>query len=331
MKLVDTNNSPLTVTVDSPLTLGERGRGRWYEEVRIDARNPPMGGDYGVRQFEVNNAKHAVLTAPTGQRGLLLVVRTKGTYTRDSYGNYKVYGEHDEMAKGSWACGDAGNIGSGDDGLIWIQGPAVVAVTYSGGSHKGWGKRYVFVHPARGYVRELRPRDAIQEIVTDADPMLGDILRSLKALPNDLAEALSQGQILEDAAPASIVRHFGDLSLLADAGLVGAPSWEHTHGVARIDAGVVWPGDRSLVCLSVGPGGGKRYSYSDLVISGVDVVASTPIRTSGNHSSRERVIGIISEPTWSIMWTEWKDGQETARCRADVTGIDRGYGREDWA
>lgn len=56
MKLVDTNNHAVTVTVDQPLALGERGRGRWYEEVRVDARRPPAGSDYGYKQFEAGGA-----------------------------------------------------------------------------------------------------------------------------------------------------------------------------------------------------------------------------------------------------------------------------------
>lgn len=242
-------------------------------------------------------------------------------------------GKHTCVAEGMWACGDAGRLGSGPDALVHLHGPALVRWNMSGGTSKGCGPRYTFVFPARGYVRTLRPRDAVQEVVTDADPLLGEVLRSLPdgELPEDLRAALVQAQELENAAPAAQVGHFGNIvKLLSDAGISCPAGWGATQGVARVEAGILYPGGGVLVGLEVGPGGGKRYAYSDLTCTGLAVIDQTPIKTSGNHCSRERVIGLVNAPDWSIVWKEWKDGALTAECRADASGIQRGDYTDSW-
>jgi hypothetical protein len=310
-----------------PFALGTRGRGRTYEEVRFDMRRPPTTPDVGFATFEVGGRKHCVLTAPSGQPGLLLRCNSEGTYTRDSGGGSRVlYGHVTVVASGSFAFGAAGRIGGGTDILYHVVGQAIVRLVLTGGEYKGFGARYVFVDSTKNYVRCLRPRDLIQEVATDEDPVLTEILRGCpeNGLDDTLREAQAASVSLEAAADASPVdtMHY---PRVIDQDIVGGEGWRlppnHTGGLARSGVdGVLVPGASALVCVTVGPGGGKRYDYEVLDIEGLDVLSRRPIRTSGNHCSLECIVALTTDPAWIIRWSESKDGAETGLYTADPTG-----------
>jgi hypothetical protein len=310
-----------------PFALGEQGRGRVYEEVRVDSRRPPTSDDVGYSTFAAGSRSHCVLTAPTGQTGLLLRVSTEGTYTRGTGGEARVVcGSVTELARGEWAWGDAGGIGGGPDVLYHVDGQAIFSVLLAGGEGKGFGRRFIFVDAMRGYVRMVGKRELAQDIATDEDPILSDILR---ACPEDrltptLREALTAARELEAAAeaPATIVQHriSRPLADVAEGlGLRLPPG--HTGGLARgsVD-GVLVAGPRALVSLTVGPGGGKRYSYEVTEVTGLDVLERRPRRTSGNHCSLEDVAGLATSPDWRVRWSEHKDGELTGEYEASEAG-----------
>jgi hypothetical protein len=181
-----------------PFALGHFGRGRYEEEVRVDQRNPPAADsdDVGYHTFVVGERKHTVITAPSGQRGVLVRVNTEGVYyTKGSNGSCQlIAGTADMLARGAWAYGLAGRCGGGPDALYHVVDAAIFRVVLSGGEGKGLGARYTFIDGARGYVRTCRPYDAVQDIVTDEDPVLSDLVRRFAdALPEDLTEALEAG------------------------------------------------------------------------------------------------------------------------------------------
>jgi len=322
MKIYDRNGKPQSF----PFELGERGRGRVYEEVRVDKRRPPTSDEVGYVVFTVGSVTHCVLTAPTGQSGLLLRVNTRGGYTKGSAGGVSpIFGDVKEVAAGEWAEGIAGRAGHGTDILYHVQGPAIFDVVISGGSHKGYGRRYVFVDGTRDYVRMLPPAALIQEIATDEDPRLSDILRQCPQdrLTDTLRDALAAANALEaEQSVVADVTHFPpslNFARLEEAGWRLPP--HHVGGLARSGVdGVLAQGTQALVDVTIGPGGGKRYRYEVVSIEGLDVLARRPIRTSGIHCSREHIVALVQAPDWKIRWTEYKDGASVGEFEANAEG-----------
>jgi hypothetical protein len=314
-----------------PFALGEKGRGRTFEEVRLDKRNPPTGDDVGYTTFTAGGRQHCVLTAPRGQRGLLLRVDTEGCYTKGSCGSCSVIaGDATVLASGSWAYGIAGRCGSGSDRLYHVPDAAIFSVRISGGEHKGWGPRYIFVDGARDYVRCLRPQEAVQDLVTDEDPRLTELCRRFAAqLPEDLSEALAMADQLEDApapdASSAEVKHYvgygHSLEGLEEMGIRIPP--QHTGGLTRGPEGCLIPGEQSLVMLSVGPGGGKRYGYDVRELDGLDVL----YREREHRSAREIIVALTVDPQWRVEWTNRKDGEDTETCVASALD---GDGTGEW-
>jgi hypothetical protein len=299
MKIVDIHGH----IVAYPLKLGQRGPGRHEEEVRVDARRPPNGStDVGYAVFSAGGHQHCVLTSPTGQRGILVRVDTHGTYTKYSDGSIAVvHGDVTVLAEGQWAFGAAGKIGNGPDQLLHVVGCALLIVVTSGGTRKGHGRCYVVIDSDRGYVRRCTPVDLVQDLATDEDPILGEVVRSIPrdALPRDIAEALEAADRLEVTdAPTVSCTHYLQREV--------PDTWRlppgHSGGLSRGPNGVLLPGEQSLVCLAIGPGGGKRYGYAIDHICGLDVLHRESRRAS------ELILALVTAADWRVEWRESKDG-----------------------
>jgi hypothetical protein len=312
MKLVDMFGKPQSY----PFVLGERGRGRYAEEVRVDGRRPPTGESVGFATFTVGGHTHAVITCDTRQAGILVRLDTKWAYARQSYGVIaRVCGPADKLASGSYAYGDAGGIGGGPDELWHVRGPTLFRVYLSGGERKGGGARYVLADARR--VTCFRADALAQIIATDDDPWVANVLRSLDGqLPEDLTEAVAAGAHLEAAVEAAAhapsVPHYIWYGTVANAAATAklAIPVGHTGGFDTPRAGALAPGSKSLVSIIIGPGGGKRYSYEILEISGLEVLHQEPERTSGNHCSIERLVALAAGD-FLVRWREAKDGEWT--------------------
>lgn len=163
-----------------PFNLGEAGRGRHLEEIKISNRpGQEPGGPDDVGYFTFGTSPpHVILTkSDPRQRGILLRINTAGAYTKGSCGEVMMKGGPAKLlAEGQWAVGDAGRIGSGPDQLWHVEGPAIFAVYLQGGEHKGYGWRYLIV--TRQFEAVMLKRDELcQLIATDDRPDVVEVVR----------------------------------------------------------------------------------------------------------------------------------------------------------
>jgi len=131
--------------------LGENGRGRRYEKVALDRRNPPFKfgqptpeGGISNPRVEEASVRKIVLPAQGGkpekaffvleqsrQDGweVLIRVNTYSAYIRGGNGNWTtVEGEPETVISGYGAFGDAGRVGTWDDGLVRMKPGDVIKV-----------------------------------------------------------------------------------------------------------------------------------------------------------------------------------------------------------
>lgn len=324
MKIIDARTGQLQPI---PFALGEAGRGRHLEEVRTSNRpGQEPAGPEDVSFFTFGSGSHVILTCSDGaKRGLLLRINTAGAYTRDSGGRVMLRGgKATLLTSGTWAEGDAGRIGSGPDDLWHVEGPCVFAVLIQGGESKGGGHRYLIVTSS---LRTLMiQRDALcQMIATDGDPAITDVVRAHAAeLHEDVQAALRLADRLEDLEPAATVavQHFVSEATIADAvGAFGiaipATMGTEVSGVAGVEASTLVPGSKELLSLSVGPGGGKRYSYTVQEERGIAQLA----RRCDRPYTRASILALVEDPAWRVRWTDSRDGQPTSYVVADSGGV----------
>jgi hypothetical protein len=316
MRIVDARTGALCTL---PLTLGEKGRGRWLEQVEVarQADRAPDGPE-AIGFFTIDtppdrrppNAppRHVVLTRPrTGQSGVLLRIDTSGCYTKGSCGSIALlHGQAEELTRGQWAVGDAGRIGDGPDALWHARGPALIRVFLQGGSSKGYGPRYLVV------TDELRisfwkPADLVRVLATGEDAGIERVCRAAMEggeLPPDLVEAISTLDAIEaqDARPAQ-TNHFWmswstDATLrqaLAGHGISVPVNWNPEDGIAGIRSGTLVPGDRTLVRFGISSGGGKRWSLRDFASRGLEKIADC--------------LYLVASEDWAITATQYRDGE----------------------
>lgn len=321
-----------------PFTLGETGRGRHAEEIRISNRpgqEPSGPEDVSYFLFGPEGRQHCILTRGDQRRGVLLRIDTKGVYTRDSGGRISLIGGPARcLASGTWAEGDAGRIGSGPDQLWHVEGPAVWEVVIQGGSHKGYGLRYLVVGRSMA-PRMLKPDELIQMIATDSDPDVTEAVRphaaALAAATGPAAERgreiheafrlADQLEEFEPAADAPTVQHYstGDLRAEVERHGIATPAAyaQIIGGVSNVQSGTLVPGRQPLLSLEIGPGGGRRYSY--------EIVTETGVRRIGQLSQRpythESVLFLVEDQTWQVAWVSRRDGADTEYAIADAGGI----------
>lgn len=127
--------------------LGEEGRGRRYQKVGLFHRSPAEVVD--GRVFEAHPVKFTLpategkpervfwtLAMPTNDEDQRVLVRvnTSQVYTRDSVGGWSgVKGKPPTLIVGHGAHGDAGRIGTWDDGLVLMSPGDVLRVKPEGG------------------------------------------------------------------------------------------------------------------------------------------------------------------------------------------------------
>lgn len=307
-----------------PFTMGEDGRGRKWETVSVDHRNPPVGpGEVGYELF----GEHAVLTAArSDQTGVMLRIDTRGTYTRGSGGNVKlVAGPAQLLAKGWYADGQAGGINKHDDELWHVSGPAVFLVYFAGGFEKGYGNRYLVV-TRRFTVAMSKPDELANLIATDADPNMADTIRLYAdQMSEKLQTALKTAEKLEAAAeaPATQVNHFymewlkpGDAA--ANLGITIPPAMGgKVTGVSGLEAGALVPGDKPLLVISIGPGGGNRYGFK--VVRENDL---TRLKDETNRKGTSTtIITMVESEGWQLAWINLRDREIESYNLADTGGV----------
>lgn len=331
MKIIDARTGSVMAVV--AFKLGEDGRGRHLEEVRIDSRTPPIGEEVGYKKFGGDATKghlpHIVLTTQDpNQKGILLRINTRGCYTKGSCGAIALKGGDAELlTQGHWAEGAAGAVANGPDALWHVRGPSVFGVILQGGERKGMGHRYLII--TKNFRVVMVGRDALcQMIATDENPEVVETVRQFsESLSEEVKDALRVADELEEAAeaPAVTVQHFvNEHTNLIDTlkrwniavpvafdGVIG--------GVSGVQSGTLIPGSKQLLVMSIGPGGGRRYGYTVLVEEGITRLASEK-----NHKgTTDDVLAVVESPSWQIAWEERKDGETVARRLVNAGGLHR--------
>ena len=326
MKVIDIYNHPQEI----PFSLGEAGRGRWLEEVRITNRpgqEPTGPEDVGYFLFG-EERKHCILTKTnSSQRGVLVRINTYGTYTRGSNGSITHKGGDAKLlVAGAYAFGDAGRIGGGSDELWHVESPSVFVVNICGGSHKGYGHRYLVI--TRSFNAVLVTREELcQLIATDENPEVTEVVRQFaNQLHEDVQSAIKLSEQLEEAMNRleettsvchftqwktieEVVKGWGIAIPVAMAGKIA--------GVSGVQASTLIPGTKALASFQIGPGGGKRYRFEKVSESGL-----TRIKESCERPwNRESVLVLIESPDWYSAWIEYKDGEITSYVLANAGGI----------
>lgn len=171
--------------------LGEQGRGRWLERVKLDNRNPPsivlrdgksIVLDAGVAEFTAGENKRYVLTAskPNDDR-ILADINSDGTYTRGSRGDVRPYmGDPVCLARGWRAWGDAGRIGTQHHGLWLLNDGDSVYVEVAGGYKT---QNYVLMADD-GELKQFLPEDYLSLCI---DPWVAQATQEEKKEAHDKA------------------------------------------------------------------------------------------------------------------------------------------------
>lgn len=333
MKIVSLSGKSVTTGVPQtlPFTLGETGRGR--ETVAVQCQDPTLTD---VEYLTVRGGP-VILRASTGkQRGVLIRLNTRGAYTKGSCGEIApIWGKVTTLAAGRWAEGDAGRVAAGPDALLHVEGPAFIRACLQGGSGKGWGWRCIVVTGA-GAVWMGQTPDLAALITADERPDLSEVVRQMLAEvapPTEppveghwrivLPIAIAAADALEaETPPESVgVDHYflnqtpDWADLLKRVGVTLPGGQTAPEGVSEVKAGCLMPGPFSLVVISVGPGGGKRYRYEITAEKGVTVIG----RDQGR--GYETVVAIVQDQDWQIAWSSFKDGALTSQSRAQIDGV----------
>ena len=316
-------------TQEIPFSLGEAGRGRWLEEVRISNRSgqqPSGPDDVGYFLFG-EERKHCILTKSNpNQRGVLIRINTYGTYTRGTEGNVvHKGGEAKLLVTGSYAFGDAGRIGGGTDELWHIESPSVFIVNICGGSYKGYGQRYLIVTRSFNAVAMTR-EELCQTIATDDNPEVTEVVKQFTGeLHEDVQSAIKLAEELEEAISPEmnvLVNHFTQWQPIEQT----VKNWgiaipvvmgDKIGGVSSVQAGTLIPGTKALISLCIGPGGGKRYRFEKISESGITRIKESCERPFNSES----ILAIVEAPDWHSAWIEYKDGEITSYVLANAGGI----------
>lgn len=325
MKIIDARNGSLQ---SIPFALGQSGRGRWLEDVKISNRpgQAPAGPeDVGYCLFG-QEKKHVILTKADGkQRGILLRVSTAGCYTKGSCGRVSLKGgKATLLTEGTWAEGDAGRIANGPDQLWHVEGPSVFVINLQGGAGKGYGLRYLVVTKSFRTVMIERD-DLCQIIAVDDDPEAIETVRQFAGdLHEDVQAALKVADELEEVAdePIAAVTHFvseftaiGDVLARWNIAIPAAFNGV-LGGVSGVQSGTIMPGTKALLATSVGGGGGRRYGYTILIEEGLTRIASEV----NNKHSAEEILAVADATDWRIAFESRKDGVVVDRVLINAGG-----------
>jgi hypothetical protein len=289
-----------------PITLGEYGRGRWGQKIRRDRRY--QGEDIGYILAE----GLVVITNPQkGQEGGLVITRTNDGYKKDGRGGSKcVGGEALNVASGKWAFGLAGKAGMGSDELWHVPIAAIIESSTSTGK-----KFFTFIYSEKGYVKEFTREEACQSLILDDDPILNELCLRLDNPPKWIKDSLDIKGEIEDSP---VIQEGLSEREKESLELVNIkPS--NTCMFGGVVDGVLVPGNKKLVIVSVGNGGGKRYDYKVTKMEGLEVFAEySPFRCAS------KTIYALAEGEWIVESEEYKDNsltgkfKETSKGRAEI-------------
>lgn len=325
MKIINVRTGQLQ---SIPFSLGESGRGRWLEEVKISNRPgqmPSNPDDVGYFVFG-QERQHVILTKSNpNQRGVLLRINTEGTYTRNTSGSVTLKGGNAKMlVRGEYAYGDAGRIGGGTDELWHVEGPSVFVVVLCGGSYKGYGPRCLIV-TSKFEVFMVKREELCQLIATDENPDVVEAVRQFAdQLHEDIQAALKVASELEEVDETEVSQvHFASEwrsieDVVSSFGIaIPAAMGNQISGVSGVQAGTIIPGNKALVVLEIGPGGGKRYRFEKVSEAGL-----TRLKDSCERPyTRESVLAMVDSPDWYSAWLNYKDGEITSYVLANAGGI----------
>lgn len=337
MKIIDARTGKLQ---QIPFSLGEAGRGRWLEEVKVSNRpgqEPSGPEDVGYFLFG-NEKKHCILTKSSpSQRGILLHIDTQGTYTRGTSGSVALKGgKATLLVSGEYAYGDAGRIGGGSDELWHVESPSVFVVNICGGSYKGYGHRYLFVTKNFETVM-IKREDLCQMIATDENPEVVEVAKQFAdQLHEDVQSAIKLAGQLEEAmdSPESTISvnhftHWQTIEEVVKGWGIAVPTamGDKIGGVSGVQAGTLIPGTKALAALRIGPGGGKRYRFEKVSEAGI-----TRLKESCERPyTSEGVLALVESPDWYSAWIEYKDGEITSYALANVGGIHHYFPNPQWS
>lgn len=326
MKVIDMHGRAQEI----PFSLGEAGRGRWLEEVRISNRSgqqPSGSEDIGYFLFG-EETKHCILTKNNPeQRGVLVRINTYGTYTRGTDGNVAHKGGNAKLlVAGSYAFGDAGRIGGGSDELWHVESPSVFVVNICGGSYKGYGHRYLVI--TRSFNAVLVTREELcQMIATDENPEVTEVVRQFAdQLHEDVQSAIKLAgqleEVMDHLETTASVCHFTQWKTIEEVvkgwGIaVPVAMAGKVTGVSDVQASTLIPGTKALISLCIGPGGGKRYRFEKISESGLTRIKESCERPWNSES----ILALIESPDWHSAWIEYKDGEITSYVLANAGGI----------
>lgn len=153
------------------------------------------------------------------------------------------------------------------------------------------------------FVAEAR-RAGVRHGITDL-PDSAQFARAVRQVDLEMCEAL----VFEATTVQDVVRSFGIAIPAAMGNDIG--------GVSGVEAGTLVPGSKELLVLSIGPGGGKRYSYVVHEESGITRIAWH----SERPHTRGDMLAVVDDPAWCVRWTEYRDGQPTSYTVADAGGV----------
>ncbi len=325
-----------------PFNLGEAGRARRLEEVKISNRpgQEPEGPEsVGFFVFG-QEQKHVILTKNSNQAGVLVRINTNHSYTRGANeGKVELKGgKATLLTKGYFADGDAGGLGSQSDELWHVEEPTLFLVHLSGGAYKGAGWRYLIVTEKFNVFMFTRDELA-QLIATDENPEVSKALRPFAVKGNvhaDIRAAYEFAEKMEDVvidALAPAIQHFVKswkplAEIVTNWGLaIPAVMGGTVTGVEGVHSNTLVPGPKALLAVTIGPGGGKRYGY-DLVWE--DGVTRLKSEKNGKYTA-EDILATVDDANWQLAWINKKDGEVTAYCIADAGGVHTYYieGRQE--
>jgi hypothetical protein len=127
------------------LVLGEYGRGRWQEHVKLDSRKPPTVQDNGddtavvtscgVIGFEAaGRQRHAFIPPNPDDNRVLVRINTGSIFMKNQSGKATVlFGRPRLIVSGWGAFGDHGQLGTWEDGLWTLKHTDAILVRPSGG------------------------------------------------------------------------------------------------------------------------------------------------------------------------------------------------------
>ncbi|TAL50308.1 hypothetical protein EPN81_03135 [Patescibacteria group bacterium] len=334
MKIINARTGNLQ---EIPFALGEKGRGRWLEEVKVSNRpgQAPTGPDDVSFFVFGQDRKHVILTNRDEKRGILLRVNTSGVYTKGSCGSVALKGgKATLLTEGSWAEGDAGRVADGPDQLWHVEGPCLFSVVLQGGEYKGMGHRYLIVTRSLGTVM-IKRAELCQLIATDENPEVTEVAKMFASeLHEDVQQALRLAEELEEQmeTPQAEVTHFsGEYRSIEEVvkgfGLaIPAAMGDKVKGVSSVQSGTLLPGSKALVALEIGPSGGKRYRFEKISETGLARVKESCERPY----NRESVLAIVEDANWHSAWIDYKDGEPTAYVIANAGGIHSFTPNPEW-